>query len=152
MSGGTNFQRTAAWLAACGKKPWDDATVSVQLGCAIEEICELLAALRCPGDGYALLLDRTRTDLEWFAGKLKRGGQMVYVEARHREAVLDAICDIEVTLNGAAYLLGMDKDAADEAVLASNEAKLVDGRPVILAGGKIGKPPGWVAPDLGDFV
>jgi hypothetical protein len=37
-------------------------------------------------------------------------------------------------------------------VLASNEAKLVDGKPVILEGGKIGKPENWKAPDLRGFV
>jgi hypothetical protein len=51
-----------------------------------------------------------------------------------------------------AYLADFDKEGADEAVLASNEAKLVDGKPVILEGGKIGKPPHWVAPDLAGFV
>jgi len=51
-----------------------------------------------------------------------------------------------------AYLAGFDKDAADQAVLDSNDAKLVDGKPVILDGGKIGKPPGWKPPDLRGFV
>jgi hypothetical protein len=46
----------------------------------------------------------------------------------------------------------MDKPGADRAVLDSNNAKLVDGKPVILEGGKIGKPPGWKAPDLRGFV
>jgi hypothetical protein len=60
--------------------------------------------------------------------------------------------DIEVTGNGVAYLAGFDKCEADQAVLASNEAKLIDGKPVILPGGKIGKPEGWKAPDLARFV
>jgi hypothetical protein len=59
---------------------------------------------------------------------------------------------MEVTGNGVAYLAGFDKDGADQAVLASNEAKLVDGKPVILEGGKIGKPAGWTPPDLTPFV
>jgi len=37
-------------------------------------------------------------------------------------------------------------------VLDSNDAKLVDGKPVILPGGKIGKPEGWKAPNLSMFV
>jgi len=41
---------------------------------------------------------------------------------------------------------------ADQAVLESNEAKLVDGEPIILEGGKIGKPDGWTAPDLSEFI
>jgi predicted HAD superfamily Cof-like phosphohydrolase len=66
--------------------------------------------------------------------------------------MLDGLCDVEVTANGVAYLAGFDKPSADQAVLASNEAKLVDGKPVILEGGKIGKPEGWKAPDLRGFV
>lgn len=147
----TNYQRTADWLAACGKQP-NDENASLQIGCHIEEFCEFLATLRTSSEGYAKLIERTREDLEWFASKLKRREQSVYVPPHLRVAALDALCDCEVTGNGVAYLLGMNKPAADEAVLASNEAKLVDGKPVILPGGKIGKPEGWQSPDLRGFV
>ena len=66
--------------------------------------------------------------------------------------MLDALCDREVTGNGVAYIAGFDKDAADQAVLASNESKLEDGKPVILPGGKIGKGKHYAAPDLRAFV
>lgn len=147
----TNFARTAAWLNACGKEP-SDQNVSVQIGCHLEEFVEFLRCLRVPNDGYAILLERTATDLEWFAGKLKRGQQMAYIPTHLRESALDALCDCEVTGNGIAYLAKMNKEQADQAVLASNDAKLVDGKPVILDGGKIGKPAGWKAPDLSSFV
>lgn len=147
----TNFQRTADWLAACGKEPGEQ-NLSLQIGCHIEEFVEFLRCLRVPNDGYALLLERTATDLDWFAGKLKRGQQMAYIPTHLRESALDALCDCEVTGNGVAYLASMNKPAADQAVVASNDAKLVDGRPVLLEGGKIGKPEGWKAPDLSSFV
>jgi predicted HAD superfamily Cof-like phosphohydrolase len=148
----TNHKRTATWLAACGKEP-GEKNASVQIGCHIEEFCEFLSTLRCPNDGYAKLIDRTRSDLEWFAGKLKRQCQFVYVPLHLRVQALDALCDTDVTGNGVAYMLGMDKDAADQSVLASNDAKLVDGKPVFVDGtAKIGKPPGWKAPDLSSFV
>lgn len=147
----TNYSRTSAWLAACGKHPSMENT-SVQIGCMIEEICELLSVLRTSSEGYAKLIERSREDLEWFAGKLKRGEQHAYIPLHLRADALDAICDIEVTGNGVAYFAAMDKPRADLAVLASNDAKLIDGRPVILPGGKIGKPEGWTAPDLTQFV
>jgi predicted HAD superfamily Cof-like phosphohydrolase len=147
----TNYERTAAWLKSCGKTPSPEA-VSVQAGCMIEEICEMLSCLRTDSEGYAKLLDRTRVDLEWFASKLKRGEHVVYIPTHLRTDALDALCDIEVTTNGVAYLAEMDKPGADMAVLDSNDAKLVDGKPVILEGGKIGKPEGWKAPDLRGFV
>lgn len=147
----TNYQRTKAWLKACGKEPSPE-NLSVQIGCAIEEFCELLACLRTDSEGYAKLLDRTRLDLEWFAGKLKKREQFVYIPTHLRVDALDALCDIEVTGNGVAYLAGFDKDSADQAVLDSNDAKLVNGKPVILNGGKIGKPEGWKTPNLRGFV
>jgi predicted HAD superfamily Cof-like phosphohydrolase len=147
----SNYQRTAAWLEACGKDQTSE-NMSVQVGCMIEEFCEFLKTLRTDSEGYAKLIDRTRIDLDWFGGKLKRREQEVYIPVYMRHEALDALCDIDVTANGVAYLAAFDKDAADQAVLASNEAKLVDGKPVILDGGKIGKPEGWKAPDLRDFV
>ena len=147
----SNFASTADWLARCGKEPGPE-NVSTQIGCQLEEVCEFLRTLRTDSDGYAKLLQRTCDDLEWFASKLKRGEQAVYIPIHLRVEALDALCDIEVTGNGVAYLAGMDKPAGDAAVLASNHAKLVDGQPVILPGGKIGKPDGWAAPDLSRFV
>ena len=146
-----NYERTARWLKACGKEPSHEDLV-VQIGCHIEELCEFLAVLRTDKEGYGKLLDRTRTDLEWFGSKLKRREVMVYIPTHLRTDALDALCDSEVTGNGVAYMAGFDKPSADQAVLASNEAKLVDGKPVILEGGKIGKPENWKAPDLRMFV
>lgn len=147
----SNYKRTAAWLKACGKEPTQE-NLSVQIGCHIEEFCEFIKMLRTDSEGYAKLMDRTRLDLEWFGSKLKRGDEMVYIPPHFRAEALDALCDTEVTGNGIAYLAGFNKEFADEAVLQSNEAKLVDGKPVILDGGKIGKPEGWRAPDLSIYV
>ncbi len=146
-----NFQRTANWLSACGKTPGPE-NLSLQIGCQIEEFCEFLKTLRTGKDGYAKLIQRTRDDLEWMAEKLKRGELAVDIPYHLRAEALDALCDIEVTGNGVAYFAGFDKPGADSAVLDSNDAKLIDGQPVILPGGKIGKPAGWTAPELVQFV
>ena len=147
----TNFQRTANWLKACGKEPTIE-NLSVQLGVHLEEFCELLACLRSDSEGYGKLLERTKADLEWFAVKLKKREQFVYIPIHLRTDALDALCDSEVTGNGVAYLADFDKDGADQEVLASNESKLEDGKPVILEGGKIGKGKDYKAPDLRRFV
>lgn len=147
----SNYQRTADWLKACGKEP-NPANLSLQIGCQIEEFVEFLKTLRTEKDGYAKLIARSSDDLDWFASKLKRGELAVHIPPHLREDALDALCDIEVTGNGVAYLAGFNKEAADAAVLDSNDDKMVDGVPVILEGGKIGKRPGWIGPDLKDFV
>lgn len=146
----TNFQRTAEWLAACGKKP-SEQNLSLQFGCHLEELCEQLDEVMIAGsvsDNDSLELCSTR--LKGIAHRLKTGA--VGIRIKNRVNFLDALCDGEVTGNGVAYMANMDKQEADRRVLFSNDAKLVDGKPVILPGGKIGKPTGWVAPHLDDCV
>lgn len=147
----TNFQRTKAWLEACGKEPTPE-NLSVQIGVHLEEFCELLACLRSDSEGYGKLVERTKADLEWFAVKLKKREQFVYIPIHLRTDALDALCDSEVTGNGVAFLAGFDKDGADQEVLGSNDSKLEDGKAVILEGGKIGKGRNYKAPNLRGFV
>lgn len=149
----SNYQRTAAWLKACGKEPGNEDQFSVQLGVDLEEFIEGLACIELdlPADAMneasaaiALLAD--------VAVLLKRGAAKARIVEGKRAEFLDALCDREVTGNGLAFLAGFDKDGADEAVINSNDAKLVDGKPIIAPGGKIMKPEGWAAPDLTSFV
>lgn len=146
----TNFRRTATWLQACGKYPSPN-NLSVQIGCHIEEFVEFLKCVKLTfGEDTK---DSCCIALEEMAKSLKVGGiNQARIPYGLRAEALDALCDCEVTGNGVAYLAEMDKDEADQAVLASNDAKLVDGQPIIMPGGKIGKPEGWKAPDLSLFV
>lgn len=147
----SNYQRTADWLKACGKTP-SAQNLSLQIGCHIEEFIEFLNCLDFDSASDLNSVECCADDLRLVATALKRGTIQTYINPDMREAALDALCDCEVTGNGVAYLAEFNKPAADEAVLASNEAKLVDDKPVILPGGKIGKPEGWTPPDLTEFV
>lgn len=150
----TNFQRTAAWLAACGKEPGNQDQFSVQLGCDIEEMVEALGCIELNLPEQAI--DEASASirlLAHIADLLKKGVTKARViDGKHAE-FLDGLCDREVTGNGLAFLLGYDKDGADKAVLDSNDAKLVDGKPVFVPGTqKIAKPEGWTPPDLTQFI
>lgn len=147
----TNFQRTAKWLKACGKSG-NMADLSCQIGCHFEEFVEFLQTVRTDTEGGELIRTRVAEDLAWLAKKLKAGDYTAHIAPHLRVAALDALCDCEVTGNGVAYIAGFDKEGADAAVLDSNDAKLLGGKPVLLPGGKIGKPFGWVAPNLQPFV
>lgn len=147
----SNFERTAAWLQACGKVP-GPAALSVQIGCHIEEFVEFLMCIDFDSAKDLQNLESCVADMLHVAAGLKKGLVMASINPSDRIEALDALCDSEVTGNGVAYLAGFDKRGADQAVLASNDAKLVAGKPVILLGGKIGKPEGWKAPDLSRFV
>lgn len=148
-----NFDRTAEWLKVCAKEIGNAKHISLQAGCHLEEVAELLDAVVLESNtGLASsALAEVSDVLKGIANTLKAGNAKVVIY--DHEAALDALCDSEVTGNGLAYLLGYDKPGADQVVLASNEAKLKpDGTPVILPGGKIGKVPGWTPPDLSPFV
>lgn len=147
----TNFDRVSSWLAAAGKEKTPE-NLAVQVGCHIEEFCELLMAINVssPTGALANVMIEAKMILEMVAAGLK-GGHLG-VEIYDREAALDALCDADVTGNGIAYLAGFDKNGADQEVLDSNDSKFEDGKPVILDGGKIGKGKDYRAPDLTQFV
>jgi hypothetical protein len=150
----TNFQRTAAWLHACGKGKTVKNT-SVQIGCDLEEQAEFLACLELDDGDMKLINDRLRfvvSELNALGYLLKKQLITAHIPKGLRAEALDALCDRNVTGDGIAYLADMDKEGADQAVLDSNDAKLVDGKPVILAGGKIGKPEGWTPANITPFV
>lgn len=147
----SNFRRTADWLRACGKEVGNNDHLATQVGCHLEEICEQLDELIIVGsaaDNESLIMASTR--IKGLAHRLKQGHTSIRI--KDRVNFLDGLCDGEVTGNGVAYLAGFDKEEADRRVLVTNDAKLVDGRPVIGPGGKIMKPAGWVAPFLADCV
>lgn len=147
----TNYERTAAWLMACGKEP-TTANLSVQIGCHIEEFIELLGTLDFASPNDQKIVSAVMAELNYVSKNLKTRTSLARIRIDQREQALDALCDGEVTGNGVAFLAAFDKISADEAVLNANDAKLVDGKPVILEGGKIGKPEGWTPPDLSAFV
>jgi hypothetical protein len=147
----SNFKQTADWLKACGKEP-NDKNLGTQVGCHFEEICEQLDELIVTGsvaDNESLVMVSTR--LKGLAHRLKQGATSIRI--KDRVNFLDALCDVEVTGNGVAYMAGMDKEEADRRVIFSNNLKLnEDGTAVILPGGKIGKSSRFVKPFLGDCV
>ena len=156
----SNYHRTATWLLLCGKDPNQDENLSVQIGCDVEETLEFLDTLEfgfhsdMREETHELMKDVTRglSALHTLSQMIKAGVIGARIQPDKRQAALDALCDREITGNGLAFFAGFDKEKADQKVIDSNYAKLVDGKPVILEGGKIGKPRGWVAPDLRDCV
>ena len=148
----TNFQRNAKWLAACGKQPGDADALSVQIGCHIEELAEFLSEIAVACSACELTLRNAISDMKTVSSAIKSGETNAYIPVESRENALKELCDCEVTGNGVAFLAGFKKDEADDLVISSNEDKLVDGKPVILPGGKIGKRPGWQKPSLASCI
>ena len=146
---GAAFTATAAWLASCGKRQGDEAALSCQIGCHIEEFAEFLRAVYIESNTgiTSTAMQELAAHLEGCATVLKSGHAVAKIY--DREAALDALCDCEVTGNGVAYMAGFDKVEADRRVIASNYSKFNDdGTPLIAEGGKIMKGPRYAPPDL----
>jgi predicted HAD superfamily Cof-like phosphohydrolase len=146
----SNFDRTSNWLEACGKEVGNADDLRVQIGCHIEEFVEFLASLDVI---YSYAFEPTHYASEMLsvvAEDLKTGKCRVRIE--DKVACLDALCDSQVTGDGIAWLADFNKYDADKEVLDANDRKLVDGKPIILEGGKIGKPEGWWPADVSRFA
>lgn len=62
--------------------------------------------------------------------------------------IADALADIIYIACGTAVSYGIPLDKVFEEVHRSNMAKLVDGKVIRRADGKVQKPEGWTAPDI----
>jgi predicted HAD superfamily Cof-like phosphohydrolase len=74
-----------------------------------------------------------------------------YVVAEYKNDIVevaDALADIIYIACGTALSYGIPLDVIFEEVHASNMAKLVDGKVLRRADGKIQKPEGWKPPDI----
>jgi phosphoribosyl-ATP pyrophosphohydrolase len=74
-----------------------------------------------------------------------------YIVAEYKNdlvEVADALADIIYIICGTAVSYGIPLDDIFEEVHASNMAKLVDGKVLRRADGKIQKPEGWEPPDI----
>ena len=146
----TNFDRVSTWLQAYGKEPSKE-NVSLQVGCMIEEFVEFLHTVKFddnPEQQTAITMAAGL--LDDVGNSLKKQGALLTIN--NKIECLDALCDIDVTLNGVSYFAGFDKNGADDEVMRSNESKFDNGKPVIMPGGKIGKGKDFRPPQLSKFI
>jgi predicted HAD superfamily Cof-like phosphohydrolase len=124
---------------------------NVQLGVHLEEVAEMLEALRGTDRESRLALDEALRAVSSLANGLK--SMNLAVEVTNRVEFIDSVCDQIVTAAGCAHMHGMDADGALCEVNASNWSKFdADGKPVFDANGKIAKGPLYFKPNLTDFV
>ena len=129
----------------------DDRAFDVQLGCHLEEVCEMLETLLLtfPGTTFGPIrgeVSGAHFALRTLATILKDGSASASII--DREALLDSLADQIVTAVGVGHCAGMDVPCAAEIVDRSNWSKFVDGQPVFDANGKIAKPDTYQPPNL----
>lgn len=139
----------ANWFKAAKPEP-TDKDLSVQIGCCLEEVCELLEGLGAQTGHYRELTDLAnefKYKGEW---ALKRVRNLTY---QQRIDIVDACCDINVTSVGVMTLLGgIDVLGAQREVIRSNNSKMVNGKFEFDDNGKIAKPDSYSEPDLTPFI
>ena len=139
----------ANWFRSAKPEP-TDKDICVQIGCCLEEVCELLEGLGAQKGHYRQLTDLAnefKYKGEW---ALKRVRNLTY---QQRIDIVDACCDINVTSVGVMQLLGgVDVLGAQREVIRSNNSKMVNGKFEFDANGKIMKAEGYSPPSLKPFL
>ena len=142
------IKQTLEWFSIAVPNP-DNRTLSVQVGCHLEEVAEMLAVVTSAGDTDKAL-DEAFMSLDIASDGLKSGETRI--ECFDRAELLDSLCDQIVTAVGIAHMMGMDIEGALAEVNRANFSKFENGQPVFLEGGKIGKGKDYLAPDLARFA
>jgi hypothetical protein len=119
--------------------------LDVGLGCHLEEVGEMLAAMQFDAQHETYRRD-TLAMIEMLAHALKKGEATIVV--LDRKEVCDGIADQIVTGTGFGYRLGMNIPHAVERVDFSNWTKFVDGKALFNENRKIIKGPYYVPADL----
>lgn len=126
------------------------AQFSVQLGCHLEEIHEMISTLEFMMDDRLSMFGEETvlfTELKRWADRLKSG--LATANIRDRKEFLDSAADQIVTAVGAAYCTNMNIVEAVKRVDDSNWSKYDEkGNPRFDAKGKIAKGDNYFKPDL----
>lgn len=126
---------------------------SVQLGCILEEVHELLEALQ---NANVPIEPTFMSALKYQASIFKKGqNQRVYAALENvweneeaRREIVDALADISVTTTSFGRQMYVHTPTALDIVNASNYSKFEDGKPVYDAYGKVAKGRHYKAPEL----
>jgi predicted HAD superfamily Cof-like phosphohydrolase len=138
----SGIERTKQWFEQAIPEPTDEHK-SIQLGCHIEEVAEMLSAVD---------LHEWAHDIDLLATDLKVGDDSVSNLSINRKELLDSLADQIVTAVGVAHMFGMDISGALEEVNRSNFSKFENGKPVFDDNGKITKGKDYTPPSLKPYI
>lgn len=140
------IDRICLWFARAVPNP-TPRNFTVQMGCHLEEVREMLQATKGADNASEQALLAAEQALHAFAEGLKKGDFSVVVH--DRKEFLDALPDQIVTVTGLGYMQNMKMAEATERTNASNWSKFdADGQPIFDANGKVAKGPNYKKVDL----
>jgi predicted HAD superfamily Cof-like phosphohydrolase len=149
------IESIALWHKRARPNPTDE-NFNVQLGCHLEEIVEMIEALRFTyknGTGVEMPGKNSMIyqQVKDFADGLKAG--RITAQIADRKELCDAMADQIVTAAGVGHCANMNIVKAVDIVNTSNWSKFSpEGEPYFDQNGKILKGPNYKAPDLSDCV
>jgi predicted HAD superfamily Cof-like phosphohydrolase len=150
-----SIESIALWHSRARPNPSDE-NFNVQLGCHLEEVVEMIEALRFSyknGTGVEMPGKNSMIyqQLNDFADGLKAG--RITAQIANRRDLVDALADQIVTSVGVAHTANMKITRAVDIVNTSNWSKFSpEGEPYFDQNGKILKGPNYVPPALEDCV
>jgi predicted HAD superfamily Cof-like phosphohydrolase len=150
-----SIESIALWHSRARPNPSDE-NFNVQLGCHLEEVVEMIEALRFSyknGTGVEMPGKNSMIyqQLNDFADGLKAG--RITAQIANRRDLVDALADQIVTSVGVAHTANMKITRAVDIVNTSNWSKFSpEGQPYFDQNGKILKGPNYVPPALEDCV
>lgn len=141
-------QSIADWFHTAKPKPTNQNVVQ-QMAYHFEEVAEMCEAIKLPFEVINILKD-TKQHLLQIADHQEHCDEFIsYID---RVALIDALCDQQVTAIGVGTMLGFDMSNALVEVNESNYSKFENGKPVINQQGKIIKGKHYQKPQLEIFT
>lgn len=138
------------WHKRARQNP-SEADFNVQLGCHLEEVCEMLSFMAGATEKCADAIQKAEEAIGDLADDLKSG--RMQAEITDRTEFLDSIADQIVTAVGVGHCAGMNVSGACDEVNSSNWSKFDEnGHPFKDANGKISKGPNYSKPNLTPFI
>lgn len=138
------------WFARAIPEPTKDSQ-RVQLGVHIEEFLEMFEGITIRGEGVESCLVIGLENLHKLATALKTNPK-IEVDVTDHLALLDSLCDQQVTSNGVGHLYGYKMVPALFEVDESNWSKFVNGMPIFNEFGKIAKGLEYFKPNLEPYI
>ena len=142
---------TEAWLRKAVPNP-TSKNISTQIGCHLEEVCEMLDELTPSSEDSMQVLADAQAALGKLSLLMKTNHMAIFPANNNRLALLDSLADQIVTATGVGTFLGMNVPGALAEVNRSNYSKFEDGEPVFNENKKVMKGKDYTPPDLTPYI
>jgi predicted HAD superfamily Cof-like phosphohydrolase len=146
-------------IAGTTGEQFDARKTSLYMGLVLEEVAEMVAAIKPTDNQTVMVLAALGNTLDGFADAFKQGrfdSAIGSMSLEDRTEALDAFVDVAVVAVGGGIAVGSDVLGACHAVADNNLSKypLVDGVRVVLKdeNGKVKKPEGYKSVELTEFI